>query len=137
MNKDNPFVAYRHRARYHEVDLQGVVYNAHYLTFFDIALGEYLRALNFALPPPGASHDFHVARATVDYRRPIRLDEEVDITVRVARLGRSSVTFALEALGMAGEGDVRAMGEVVWVWTDQQAGKATALPAALKERLAG
>lgn len=33
------------RVRYSEVDAQAVVFNAHYLTYFDTAITEYFRAL--------------------------------------------------------------------------------------------
>jgi acyl-CoA thioester hydrolase len=112
------------RVRYAEVDQQGVVFNGVYLTYFDTALTEYMRALPYAyvdeVKATGA--DFHTVRSVVEYKAPIRFDEEIEVGVRTARLGRSSITFALAILG-PGEEKPRSTGEVVWVYTDQTAHK--------------
>lgn len=118
--------------RYGEVDVQGVVYNGHYLTYFDLALTEYMRALGFppSLENARSGHDPQVVKATVEWRGPVRFDEHVDIGVRVVRIGRSSLTFALEIHG-AGKEDLRAFGEVVWVNVDLAKGKSAPLPEAM------
>jgi acyl-CoA thioester hydrolase len=112
------------RVRYAEIDQQGVVFNGIYLTYFDTALTEYMRALPYAyldeVKATGA--DFHTVRTVVEYKAPIRFDEEIDVGVRVARLGRSSITFALAIFG-PGEDKPRSTGEVVWVYTNQAAHK--------------
>lgn len=109
------------RIRYSEIDAQGVVFNAHYLTFFDTALTEYMRALKYnytgTLADTGA--DFHVVRSVVDYKKPIRWDEEIEVGCRAARVGRTSITFALGVFGKS-EDAPRATGEIVWVHTCQK-----------------
>lgn len=118
------------RVRYSEIDGQGVVYNAHYLTYFDVAITEYLRWLGFEYPlggDPETGTDFHLVKSLVEYKAPIVYDEEIDVGVRVGRLGNSSATFAL-AIFPKGGGEVRATGEIVWVNTDQKAHKSTPLP---------
>lgn len=117
------------RARYGEVDVQGVVYNGHYLTYFDLALTEYMRARGFppSLENARSGHDPQVVKATVEWRAPVRFDESVEIGVRTVRIGRSSLTFALEIHG-AGNDDLRAFGQVVWVNVDQVSGQSAPLP---------
>lgn len=119
------------RARYHEIDSQGVVYNAHYLTYFDIALTEFARAGGWKVAV-GVTHDFHVVKAEVTYKKPIRLDEDVDICVILDKVGRSSLRFHLEIHG-ANKNDLRAEGAVIWVWADQETGLSHPLPTELIE----
>ena len=120
-----PEFIYEKRVRYHEIDAQAVVYNAHYLTYFDIALTEFARDKGW-LSAPYQGFDFHVVKAEVNYRKPMRLDEVVKIGASVKRVGRSSVTFSIVIF--TGDDDIRADGEVVWVWTDQETGRSAPLP---------
>ncbi len=47
---------YRLRVRWAEVDRQGIVFNGHYLTYFDVGITEYYRALGFPYPDGLAEH---------------------------------------------------------------------------------
>src|SRR3546814_4219395 len=74
------------RVRYAEIDAQRVVFNSRYLEYFDIGITEYWRAVGvYDRWPDHSSPEFHVARAEVDYKVPILLDEEIDICVRCSR----------------------------------------------------
>jgi acyl-CoA thioester hydrolase len=124
-----------HRIPFAQIDVQGVVFNAHYLTFFDTAITEYLRALPYRYAmggDPETGTDFHIVRAVVEYKAPIRFDDEIEVGVRTERLGRSSIGFAL-AIYPRGREDLLSTGEVVWVNTDMTARKSAPLPAALVE----
>src|SRR3546814_1289282 len=101
------------RVRYAEIDAQRVVFNSRYLEYFDIGITEYWRAAGVHDRWPGhSSPEFHVARAEVDYKVPILLDEEIDICVRASRVGTSSMTFLFELHG-AGKDDLRASGQQI------------------------
>ncbi len=128
--------AWPFRVRYSEVDGQKVVFNAHYLTYYDTAINEYFRALpyDYMGQVERTGEDFHTVRSLVEYRQPILFDEEVEVHVRVARLGRSSITFQLE-IHPAGDEDLRATGEIVWVNTDQAAHKSAPLPPELVAKI--
>ncbi len=108
------------RVRYSEIDGQGVVFNAHYLTYFDTAVTEYLRALNFDYEAQvkETGEDFHTVKSLVEYKAPINFDAEIDVFVRAARVGRTSLSLQLEVHGKGNE-DLRASGEIVWVNTNQ------------------
>jgi acyl-CoA thioester hydrolase len=127
---------HRLRVRYAETDAQGIVFNAHYLTYFDTAIYEYLRALPFDYHAHLRDHgqDFHTVKAVVEFHRPCRFDDEIDVGVRVLRLGRSSLTFHLEVLLKDGV-DPHASGQVIWVNADQESGTSAKLPAELVERI--
>lgn len=100
------------RVRYSDCDPQGVVFNANYLTYFDIAITELWRA---ALGPYDEvmrerDIDLVVAEATVRYKAPIRFDEEVELLPTVSHLGTTSMITAItitSAAGLAAEGEVR------------------------------
>ncbi len=112
------------RARYSEIDAQGVVFNAHYLTFFDSTLNDYFREMDFPFIEEAqkTGFDFHVVKTLVEYKKPIRFDEQFEVGVRTARIGTSSLTFDL-AMFLKGDAAPLATGEVVWVYTDQSNAK--------------
>ncbi len=109
------------RVRYSEIDAQGVVFNAHYLTYYDTAINEYFRSLGFDyqgyVDRTGA--DFHLVKSEVIYEKPIRFDAEIEVGVRTAKIGNTSITFVLEIFGK-GNTERYACGEIVWVHTDQR-----------------
>jgi acyl-CoA thioester hydrolase len=109
-----------YRVRYSEIDGQGVVYNAHYLTFFDVSIHEYFRALNHERYSDAkrTGCDFHVVKASVEFRRPLLFDDLFAVGVKVARIGRSSIAFTLGVF-CNGEEGACATGEVIWAYVDQ------------------
>jgi len=124
------------RVRYSEIDGQGIVFNAHYLTYFDTAITEYFRDAGYDYKAECGRQgcDFHTVKSLIEYKAPIRFDELVDVGVRTGRLGRTSIRFDLEIRGRhEGETDrdLRATGEIVWVYTDQTTHRPTALPETL------
>lgn len=125
------------RVRYSEVDAQAVVFNAHYLTYFDTAITEYFRALGYDYLGEVARTgiDFHTVKSVVEYKAPIRFDEDIEVGVRVARIGRSSINLAL-AIFANGAEDLRATGEIIWVATDQKTHQSVAVTEDLRALIA-
>lgn len=117
------------RVRYSEVDMQGVVFNAHYLTYFDTAITEFFRHVGITYHEEFSpeSTDFHLVKSLVEYRAPIRFDDCIEIGVRVGRKGRTSVTFELEIFPEGGA-DSLSRGEIVWVHVDMTDHRPTPLP---------
>jgi acyl-CoA thioester hydrolase len=116
------------RVRYAEIDAQAVVFNSRYLEYFDIGITEYWRAAGvYERWPANSSPEFHVARAEVDYKVPILLDEEIDICVRASRVGKSSMTFLFELHG-AGKDDLRASGQLINVHVAEAQGASAPVP---------
>ena len=104
------------RVRWAEVDMQRVVFNGHYLTYVDTALGAWWRAL--ALPYEATlaalGGDLFVRRSTLEYLAPARYDDVLDVGIRFAGAGTSSLRFAAAVL----RGDeLLVQGELVYVWT--------------------
>ncbi|WP_310496046.1 acyl-CoA thioesterase [Sandarakinorhabdus sp.] len=119
------------RVRFAEVDAQAVVFNSRYLEYFDIGLVEYFRAVGL-YDGTGLSGgpEMHVAKAEVQYKAPILLDEMVAICVRCARIGRSSMIFQFELHVGPGE-DLRATGEEVQVHVLEPRAPSAPLPDAV------
>ena len=101
--------------RYSEIDGQGVVFNAHYLTYFDTTITEYFRALGYDqyADAKQTGEDFHVVKSVIEYKAPVRFDWELDVGARVARIGNSSLTFEL-AIFLKGGDEALVTGEIVW-----------------------
>jgi acyl-CoA thioester hydrolase len=89
---------HRLRVRWAESDMQGIVFNGHYLTYFDVAVTEYWRAIGLPYPETTADTggEMYTVKATIEYHRPARYDDELDVLMRCARIGRSSLTFLVE-----------------------------------------
>lgn len=137
MNKSSLKFHYTLRVRYSEIDAQGIVFNAHYLTYFDTTLTELFRILSILFNPQDASnldYDYHLVKSVVEYHLPIYFDEVVDIYVGVARIGNSSLTFKL-FIYVADEDKPRTSGEIIWVHANRKTGKSAALPPDIIEKL--
>jgi len=107
---------HRIRVRYGECDPQGVVFNAHYFAYFDVALTELWRAAlggYTAMMEEGA--DLQVVEATARYRAPARFDDELDVTIEVARLGTTSM---VTSLAIRRDGTLLVEGELTHVFVD-------------------
>ncbi|RCW46953.1 acyl-CoA thioester hydrolase [Halopolyspora algeriensis] len=85
------------RVRYHECDPQGVVFNAHYLAYADMASFEYLKALfgsHTELVERGV--DLVVAESNVRYLAACRFDDELAVAVFTQRIGTTSLVLRFE-----------------------------------------
>lgn len=80
------------RVRYSEVDRQGIVYYSRYLEYVDAAFTEYFRAVGFDYQDLVNRHGFDpsVVKATLEYKRPARFDEALEVHARVVAIGRTS-----------------------------------------------
>lgn len=84
------------RVGFSDTDAQGVVYYGRYMPYFDLARVEYLRSLGL-LQRRGEAGDFVMRANDVEYFAPAVFDDEIEVCVRVSRLGRTSVTFEFAA----------------------------------------
>ena len=113
--------------------MQGVVFNARYLDYADIAITEYWRAVGFRAAHPADPLEFHVARATVNFRRPILADEMIIVTARTVATGRTSLTQQVAIFGENGDDDLRAEIDLVNVHVDLASHRPVPLPAWLPD----
>lgn len=123
------------RVRYAELDPQSVVFNSRYLEYADLLITEYWREIGLHFTGDDAL-EFHVVKAQVLYRKPIRADEEIAGSIWTERIGTTSVTTKMELRGVE-TGDLRAEIETVHVHVDLGGGRPTPIPDAARARLAG
>jgi acyl-CoA thioester hydrolase len=125
---------HRIRVRYGECDPQGVVFNAHYFAYFDIALTELWReaAGGYAgMMEDGI--DLQVVEATARYKAPARFDDEIDVTIEVAKLGTTSM---VTSLAIRREGALLVEGELAHVFVDTTALTKVPIPERVRTALA-
>jgi YbgC/YbaW family acyl-CoA thioester hydrolase len=130
---------HRLRVRWAEVDMQAIVFNAHYLMYLDTAITEYWRAsaLPYAESFLALGGDIVVRKATVEFISSARMDDVLDIGMRFVEAGRSSMRFQ----GGIFRGDeLLATGELAYVYIDPHAPKGSKasreVPQALRDALA-
>ena len=125
---------HRLRVRWVEVDMQQIVFNGHYLMYFDTAVTDYWRAL--AMPYAETLHqlggDLYVKKASVEYHASAEMDDFLDVCMRCDRIGNSSMTFA--GAIFRGE-ELLITSELVYVYADPVAKKSLPIPSALREML--
>ena len=117
------------RVRYHECDPQNVVFNANYLTYFDVTMTELWRELGGYQAMVDAGVDMVVAEARILYRSPLRFDDEFVGEVEVARLGETSMTAEIL---LARDGEPCAEGELRYVFIESGAGAKAPIPESIR-----
>jgi acyl-CoA thioester hydrolase len=128
-----PFT-HRLRARFCETDAMGVVHHASYLAYLEESRVEYLRALGRPYNRLRADGvEFPVVEAALQYRRPLRFDDVVDVSVLIGSAG--GATFQMDYLVRC-DGETKATGVTVHGVVDGQ-GRPTRVPGWLRELAAG
>lgn len=126
--------AERLRVRWAEIDAQKIVFNGHYLTYIDTAVGGYWRAL--ALPYEQTMEylggDLYVRRATLEYEGSARYDDVLDVGVRCARVGNSSMVITA---GVFRADELLVSAELVYVFADPATQTAKPVPQELRDVL--
>jgi acyl-CoA thioester hydrolase len=93
-----PFV-HELRVRYGECDPQGIVFNANYLLYFDVAFTELWRA---AVGPwqdmVERGIDAVVAEANARFRAPARFDDILELRASIAELGTTAITTQIDVV---------------------------------------
>ncbi|MBV8636233.1 MAG: tol-pal system-associated acyl-CoA thioesterase [Burkholderiaceae bacterium] len=120
------------RVYYEDTDAGGIVFYANYLKFFERARTEWLRATGLNQKVLAEQHGviFVVKSTAVDYHAPAKLDDELNVTVLVRRLGRASIEFRQEAwrIGKDGAPLLLATGDVKVGCIDANSLRPSAMP---------
>ena len=123
----------RLRVRYSECDAQGVVFNANYLSYFDLAITELWReAVGPYQDMTAQGVDMVVGEANVRYFSPARFDDEIDLGVEVVRLGTTALTTRMR---VQRDGELLAEGLMRHVFVEVDGGGKTEIPARIREAL--
>jgi acyl-CoA thioester hydrolase len=122
------------RVYYEDTDAGGVVYYANYLCFLERARTELLRTLGFgqARLAEEAGIAFAVRSLTVEFLKPARLDDQLEVSTGIESLGRAQAVFN-QRIERGGETLLTATVRLACL--DLQRGRATAMPADIYEEL--
>ncbi|TGL34394.1 acyl-CoA thioesterase [Leptospira koniambonensis] len=133
MSANDPEFYYTLRVRYSEIDAQAVVFNAHYLTYFDTALNEYMRFLKYdykgELEKNGL--DFVVTRSLIEYKSPARFDEELKVYVKAGEIKPASILWNIQVRKVSDDSLV-CNGELTWAFLLLESRKPAKLPEVFK-----
>jgi YbgC/YbaW family acyl-CoA thioester hydrolase len=124
----------RLRVRWAEVDMQKIVFNGHYLMYFDTAVAGYWRAM--AMPYHETMEyldgDLYVRKATLEYLASARYDDNLDVGIRCSRIGNSSILFGA---GVFRGDTLLVSGELVYVFANPKTQSSLPVPAQLRTLL--
>ena len=121
------------RVGFSDTDAQGIVYYGRYLPYFDLARVEYHRHLGL-LDAAGGEEQFVMRASTVEYFAPAVFDDEIDVWIRLARLGRTSATFE-HAADRVPDGTLLVTATQTLVLVDLEERRAVPIPEAYRERV--
>lgn len=127
---------FRLRVRYGECDAQGVVFNARYGDYVDIAVNEYIRTLfgdyqNLL----DQNMDIQVVSLTINWRSPARFDDVLRATILPGRLGNTSFALDLEFFRYGSDEKI-ADAAITYVLIEASSGQKRPLPDSLRATLA-
>ena len=124
------------RVRYVEVDSQRHVFFGHYLTYFDVALVEYMKVVGYSYPDMvAAGVDMFYAHASCDYKGRARFDDLLHVHARIGHIGNTSFTFDFAACKQPTD-ELIATGKIVAVAVDAETEKPVRVPDGLREAVA-
>ncbi len=136
MTRNDFRLLHRLRVRWVEVDIQKIVFNGHYLMYFDTAMADYWRAL--AIPYEETMHqlggDLYVKKASLEYHASAQYDDRLDVGLRCERIGNSSIQF----VGGIFCGDqLLITGELLYVYANPNTKTSMPVPQVLRETMLG
>jgi len=124
----------RIRVRWAEIDMQKIVFNGHYLTYFDTAVTAYWSRV--ALPYETAFHklggELYVKKATLEYHASALMDDDLSVGMKCKKLGNSSMVFES---GIFRGDKLLISGELIYVFADPQTQTSKPIPEALRNIL--
>ncbi len=125
------------RVRWQECDAQGIAFNGSYLGWLEIAQAEYFRNLGFSIYRVAAAgyFDSAVAKVTIEYKAPVRVDEMLDLRARVARIGNTSLALEVAIFMESGAPDDSPLTtiEAIYVGFYADTGQTRRVPDAIRE----
>jgi acyl-CoA thioester hydrolase len=123
------------RVRFAETDLQGIVFNANYLTYYDVAWTEYLREIGIEYKDLiEMEADTVLARTTMEFKAPARFDDVLEIHTRVSSIGNTSLVFEFE-IYWESEDELIGSASSLYVCIDPKTLKPVRVPDELRTRI--
>ena len=124
------------RVRWMECDAQGIVFFGAYLNYFEVAQSEYFRNLGFSIYRIAENGFFDTAavKLTVEYKAPARVDNLLDVCMKVSRIGNASMNFDLE-IYLSGTDQLLTTMETVHVGYDAGLGQSKPVPDEIRQMI--
>ena len=125
---------HRLRVRWAEVDMQKIVFNAHYLMYFDTAISDYWRALGLPYVAAMAQlgGDLYVKKASLEYNGSAAFDDVLQVALKCQRIGNSSITFVGAVFRGA---ELLVTSEIIYVFSNPATQTSQPVPDALRQVL--
>jgi acyl-CoA thioester hydrolase len=121
------------QVRYVETDQQGHVFFGHYLTYFDLALTEYLKAIGYGYDQFLRSGvDFFYVESLCQYRDRAFFDEVLHVHTHIRKIGSTSFTFEFGIFESDSQRFI-ANGHIVAVTVDGKSRKPSPVPEGFRE----
>ena len=132
--KNNNSHLFELKVRYSEIDSQSIVYNSHYLTYFDVAISELMDStFNQEKYIQDTGNEFHTVNVNMSFQASAKLNDQLEIYSAIKIIGNSSITFQQE-IYIKNSDKLLNLSEIVWVNTYQETHKSVAIPDDLKEK---
>lgn len=132
MIKDYRF-SHRLKVRYSEIDGQKIVFNAHYLTYIDVAITEYFQE-GLHIDFSDGDFDFVLAKSTLEYKQPAYLNDWLTIWCKTSKIGNTSMTINCMITREDEDAPVL-LAEIIYVSYDAEAKKARPVPDFVREKI--
>jgi acyl-CoA thioester hydrolase len=124
------------QVRFVETDQQGHVFFGHYLTYFDMALTEYLKAIGYSYEQfLREGVDFFYVESLCRYRDRAFFDEILHVHARIAKIGNTSFTFEFAVFESTSDRFI-ADGHIVAVAVDPMTSRPVPAPDTLRQAVA-
>lgn len=124
------------KVRYSEIDGQKIVFNAHYMTYLDIAISEYYsEGLQLDSVFEDGIFDFVLAKSTLEYKQSARLNDVLDLWCRTKKIGRTSFVNEF-VITRQGEKEPLVLAEIIYVSIDPKTLKPQPMPDIVRNRIA-
>lgn len=96
MESDRTFSEYVHRRRvqFYETDAAGIVHFSWFFRYMEEAEHALWRAAGLSIHPPDSPIGFARVSATCDFKRPLRFEDEFDVTIRIAAISRKTIQYS-------------------------------------------
>lgn len=121
--------------RFADTDMLGHVNNANYLTYMELARMSYFNEV-VADAVDWSKEGVILAKATIDYRRPIYLEDDLSVKLCIDHISSKSFNFSYQFIvTQNGEEQVCSEGSTIMVCFDYQENKSIVMPDKWKERI--
>lgn len=125
--------SHRLKVRYSEIDGQKIVFNAHYMTYIDVAVTEYFQE-GLKLDFEAEDFDFVLAKSTLEYKKSARLNDWLTIWCKMTKIGNTSMTMNF-IITREGEEDPILLAEIIYVSYDPHTNTTRPVPKSVRNRI--